>query len=71
MVKGLKGCFFGRNRNETKKIFVTVAGLMNAKYALINAKLYQIIGMINLKLKTDGCKIWPHKRKTISDNWLD
>ena len=34
--------------NETKKIFVTVVGLMEVKYGLINGKLHQTIGVINL-----------------------
>ena len=31
-----------------QKIFVTVGGLMDAKYGLINRKLYQTIGVTNL-----------------------
>ena len=33
---------------KRKKIFVTVGGLMDAKYGLTNGKLYQTIGVINL-----------------------
>ena len=39
---------------ETEKIFVNVGGLMNAKYSLINVKLYQTIGVINLN-KIKNC----------------
>ena len=35
-------------KNETEKIFVTVGGLMDTKYGLINGKLYQTIGVISL-----------------------
>ena len=40
--------FFIAIKNETQKIFVTVGGLMDAKYGLINGKLHQTIGTINL-----------------------
>ena len=35
-------------KNETEKIFVTVGGLMDAKYSLVNVKLYETIRVINL-----------------------
>ena len=35
-------------KTEIEKIFVTVGGFMDAKYNLINKKLYQTIGVINL-----------------------
>ena len=35
-------------KNEMEKIFVTVGGLMDAKYGLINGKLYKTIGVVNL-----------------------
>ena len=45
----LKGLLFsGTIKNETEKIFVTVGGLMDAKYILINGKPYQTISVINL-----------------------
>ena len=31
-----------------QKIFVTVGGLMDAKYCIINGKIYKKIGVINL-----------------------
>ena len=34
--------------NDTKQIFVTCREINNAKVALINGKLYSIIGKINL-----------------------
>ena len=34
--------------NITKQIFVICRALSNAKIALINAKIYNILGMINL-----------------------
>ena len=34
--------------NNTKQIFVTCRALKNAKVALINWKIYNILGMINL-----------------------
>ena len=34
--------------NDTEKIFVTTSRLIDAKYGLINGKLYQTIGVINL-----------------------
>ena len=51
----LKGLLFlSAIKYETEKIFVTVGGLMNAKYSLINGKLYQTIGVINLN-KIKNC----------------
>ena len=48
-ILAFKGCFFLRAiKTETEKIFVTVGGFMDAKYNLINKKLYQTIGVINL-----------------------
>ena len=45
----LEGLLFSSAiKNETEKIFVTVGGLMDAKYGLINRKLYQTIGVTNL-----------------------
>ena len=44
----LKGLFLSTIKNEAEKIFVTIGGLMDAKYGLINRKLYQAIGIINL-----------------------
>ena len=38
-----KGCFF-----QVKKISLTTNGLIDAKYDLINGKLHQTIGAINL-----------------------
>ena len=35
-------------KNETRKIFITVRGLMDAKYSLIKGQLCQTIGVINL-----------------------
>ena len=35
-------------KNDTEKIFVTTSRLIDAKYGLINGKLYQTIGVINL-----------------------
>ena len=40
--------FLSAIKNETEKIFVTVGGLMDAKYGLIIGKLYQTIDVINL-----------------------
>ena len=40
--------FFNAIKNKTEKIFVTVGGLMDAKYGLMNGKLYQTIGVINM-----------------------
>ena len=44
-----EGLLFLRTiKNETEKILVTLGGLMDAKHSLINGKLYQTIGIINL-----------------------
>ena len=40
--------FLSATKNETEKILTTVGGLMNTKYGLINGKLYQKIGVLNL-----------------------
>ena len=40
-----------------KKIFVTRSGLIDAKYGLINEKLYQTIGVINLNKIKNWMKI--------------
>ena len=40
-------CFLSAIKNKMGKIFVTVVGFMDAKYSLINGKLYQAIGVIN------------------------
>ena len=49
--------FLSARKNETEKIFVTVGGLMDAKYSLINGKLYQTIGLLNLNEIKNGNKI--------------
>ena len=54
----LEGLLFSSTiKNETKKIFVTVGGLMDAKYSLINGKLYQTISVINLNEIRNWSKI--------------
>ena len=40
--------------NDTKQIFVTCRELNNAKVALINGKIYTIIGIINLDKQATG-----------------
>ena len=40
--------FLSAIKNETEKIFVTTNGLIDAKYDLIDGKLYQAIGIINM-----------------------
>ena len=55
----------GPIKNEIEKIFVTVGGLMDAKYRLINRKLYQIIGVINL----NEIKHWKEIKK--SSRWVN
>ena len=52
-------------KNETEKIFVTVGGLMDAKYGVINRKLYQTIGVINL----NQIKNWNKIKK--SSRWVN
>ena len=49
--------FLSAIKNETEKVFVTVGGLMDAKYSLINRKLYQKIGIINLNEIKNWSKI--------------
>ena len=49
-------------KNETEKIFVTTNGLIDAKYGLINGKLYQTIGIINL----NEIKNWNEIKKILS-----
>ena len=45
----LKELLFSRAiKSKTEKIFVTIVGLMDAKYSLINGKLNQTIDVINL-----------------------
>ena len=45
----LEGLLFSSaTKNETEKMFVTVGGLIDVKYGLINGKLYQAIGVTNL-----------------------
>ena len=58
----LEGLLFSSTvSNETKKkIYVTVGGLMDAKYGLINEKLYQTIGVINLS----KIKYWNEIKKS-------
>ena len=53
--------FLSAIKSETKKIFVTVGGLMDAKYSLINGNLYQTIGVINL----NEIKNWNKIRKSL------
>ena len=56
----LEGLLFSSTvKNETEKIFVTVGGLIGAKYGLINGKLYQTIGVINL----NEIRNWNEMRK--------
>ena len=35
-------------KNDTEKIFVTMVGLIKTKFDIINGKLYQTSGIINL-----------------------
>ena len=35
-------------KTDTEKIFVKTLGLLGAKYSLVNGKLYQTVGVINL-----------------------
>ena len=57
--------FLSAIKNETEKIFVTVGGLMDAKYRLINGELYQIIGVISL----NEIKHWKEIKK--SSRWVN
>ena len=43
-----------------QKIFVTAGGLIDGKYSLINRKLYQTIGIINL----NEINNWNEKKKS-------
>ena len=52
-------------KNEMEKIFLTVGGLMDAKYSLINRKLYQTIAIINLNV----IKNWNRIKK--SSRWVN
>ena len=44
-------------QNGTKKVFITSTGLLDAKYSLINAEIYQAVGVINLNEIITGKKI--------------
>ena len=57
--------FLSATKNETEKILVTVGGLMNTKYGLINGKLYQKIGVLNL----NKIKNWNEIKK--SSQWVN
>ena len=58
----LEGLLFSRAiKSETENIFVTVGGLMDGKYGLINGKLYQTIGIINL----NEIKNWSKVKKSL------
>ena len=46
--------------NNTEKIFLQTAGLSGAKYALINDKYKQIIGIINLNETQNWSEIKKH-----------
>ena len=52
-------------KNKTEKIFVTVGGLMDAKYGFRNRKLYQTVGVINL----NEIKNWNEIKK--SSQWVN
>ena len=47
-VQPQRSALFQYNKKQHKKIFVTVGGLVDVNYSLINGKLYQTTGMINL-----------------------
>ena len=57
--------FLSAIKDETGEIFVTVGGLMDGKYDLINGKLYQTIGVINL----NEIKNWNEIKK--SSRWAN
>ena len=57
--------FLSAIKNETEKIFVTVGGLMDAKYGFIIGKLYQTIGVINL----NEIKNWNKIKKSL--RWVN
>ena len=45
----LEGLLFSSSvQNDTEKIFITTAGLLDAKFSLIHGKIHQAIGVINL-----------------------
>ena len=45
----LKDMLFSSSiKTDTEKIFVTILGLLGTKYSLVNGKLYQTVGVINL-----------------------
>ena len=45
----LKDMLFSSSiKTDTEKIFVTTLGLLGTKYSLVNGKLYQTVGVINL-----------------------
>ena len=45
----LEGKLFSSSvKNDTEKISMTTLGLLDAKYSLVNGKLYKTIGIINL-----------------------
>ena len=45
----LEGLLFSSSvQNDTEKTFFTTTGLLDTKYSLINGKIYQAIGVINL-----------------------
>ena len=48
-VKNILGglLFSSAIKNDTEKIFIVVGGLVDAKYSIINGKIYQTIGVIN------------------------
>ena len=48
-------------KNEREKIFVTTNRLIDVKYRLINRKLYQTIGIINL----NEIKNWNEIKKSL------
>ena len=62
----LKGYFFQvLLKIKQEKIFVTTNGLIDSKYGLINGKLYQTIGVINL----NKIKNWNEIEK--SSQWVN
>ena len=45
----LEGLLFSSAiKNDTEKIFITVGGLVDAKYSIAKGKIYQTIGVLNL-----------------------
>ena len=57
--------FLNAIKNETGKILVTVGGLMDAKYLLINGKLYQTIDVTHL----NEIKNWNEIKKSLQ--WVN